>query len=64
MKKSIKEIESIYKYILNSDTNNVITITSNDKDIKRNIKNKKYIVREYSEEFLTGLYANLDTNLL
>ena len=31
---------------------------------KRNIKNKKYIVREYSEEFLTGLYANLDTNLL
>ena len=39
-------------------------IITNDKDIKRNIKNKKYIVREYSEEFLTGLYANLDTNLL
>lgn len=41
-----------------------IPINTNDKDIKRNIKNKKYIVREYSEEFLTGLYANLDTNLL
>lgn len=41
-----------------------IPINTNDKDIKRNIKNKKYIVREYSEDFLTGLYANLDTNLL
>ena len=41
-----------------------IPINTNDKDIKRNIKNKKYICREYSEEFLTGLYANLDTNLL
>lgn len=41
-----------------------IPINTNDKDIKGNIKNKKYIVREYSEEFLTGLYANLDTNLL
>ena len=41
-----------------------IPINTNDKDIKRNIKNKKYIGREYSEEFLTGLYANLDTNLL
>ena len=34
-----------------------------DKDIKRNIKNKKYIGREYPEEFLNGLYANLNTNL-
>ena len=44
MKKSIKEIESIYKYILNSDTNNVITITSNDKDIKKltNSLNKEF----------------------
>ena len=41
-----------------------IPINTNDKDIKRNIKNKKYIGREYSEEFLTGQYANLDTNLL
>ena len=41
-----------------------IPINTNDKDIKRNIKNKQYIGREYSEEFLTGLYANLDTNLL
>lgn len=41
-----------------------IPINTNDKDIKRNIKNKKYIGREYSEEFLTGLYANLYTNLL
>ena len=44
MKKSIKEIESIYKYILNSDTNNVITINSNDKDIKKltNSLNKEF----------------------
>ena len=44
MKKSIKEIESTYKYILSSDTNNVITITSNDKDIKKltNSLNKEF----------------------
>ena len=35
MRKTIKEIESNYKYILNSDTNNIITITSNDKYIKK-----------------------------
>ena len=35
MKKSINEIENAYKYILNSDTNNIIAITSNDKDIKK-----------------------------
>ena len=40
-----------------------IPINTNDKDIKRNIKNKKYIGREYSEEFLNGLYANLNTSL-
>ena len=40
-----------------------IPINTNDKDIKRNIKNKKYIGREYSEEFFNGLYANLNTNL-
>ena len=40
-----------------------IPINTNDKDIKRNIKNKKYIGREYPEEFLNGLYANLNTNL-
>ena len=34
MKRSIKEIEKDYKYILNANTNNVITISSNDKDIK------------------------------
>lgn len=39
------------------------SINTNDKDIKRNIKNKKYIGREYSEEYLNGLYANLNTNL-
>ncbi len=38
-------------------------INSNDKDIKKNIKNKKYIGREYSEEFLNSLYANVDENL-
>ena len=41
-----------------------IPINTNDKDIIiNNIKNKKYIGREYSEEFLNGLYANLNTNL-
>lgn len=40
-----------------------IPINSNDKDIKKNIKNKKYISREYSEEFLNSLYANVDENL-
>ena len=40
-----------------------IPINTNDKDIKRDIKNKKYIGREYSEEFLNGLYANLNTSL-
>ena len=40
-----------------------IPINTNDKNIKRNIKNEKYIGREYSEEFLNGLYANLNTNL-
>ena len=38
-------------------------INSNDKDIKKNIKNKEYIGREYSEEFLNSLYANVDENL-
>lgn len=38
-------------------------INMNDKDIKRNIKNKKYMGREYSKEFLNGLYANVDANL-
>lgn len=35
IRKTVKEIESTYKYILNADTNNVITITSNDKYIKK-----------------------------
>lgn len=34
MKKSIREIEQSFKYILKSDTNNVISITSEDKEIK------------------------------
>ena len=44
IKKSIKEIENSYKFILNSDTNNIITITSNDKDIKKltNIINNEF----------------------
>ena len=44
MRKTIKEIESTYKYILNADTNNIITITSNDKYIKKltNSLNKEF----------------------
>lgn len=34
MKKSIREIEQSFKYILKSDTNNVISITSEDKEIR------------------------------
>lgn len=34
MKKSIREIEQSFKYILKSDTNNTISITSEDKEIK------------------------------
>lgn len=34
MKKSIKEIEQSFKYILKLDTNNIISITSEDKEIK------------------------------
>lgn len=34
MKKSIREIEQSFKYILKSDTNNVISISSEDKEIK------------------------------
>ena len=34
MKKSIKEIEQSFKYILKADTNNTIAITSEDKEIK------------------------------
>ncbi len=32
--KSIREIEQSLKYILKSDTNNIISITSEDKEIK------------------------------
>ena len=34
MRKSIREIEQSLKYILKSDTNNIISITSEDKEIK------------------------------
>ena len=33
MKKSIKEIQSLLKEILDEDTNHLITISSSDKDI-------------------------------
>ena len=35
VKRSIKEIEKSFSYILKEDTNNLITISSSDKDIKR-----------------------------
>lgn len=34
IKHSIKEIEKSFTYILKADTNNIITISSSDKDIK------------------------------
>lgn len=34
MKKSIREVEQSFKYILKSDTNSIISITSEDKEIK------------------------------
>ena len=42
-----------------------IPINKDDKDIIiNNIKNKKYIGREYSNEFLENLYANVDLILV
>lgn len=34
LKKTIREIENSFTYILESDTNNIVTISSLDKDIK------------------------------
>ena len=34
IKKTIREIEKSFTYILESDTNNIVTISSLDKDIK------------------------------
>ena len=68
----LKEVMNRYyqncEYTINKNDkkdyqNYKIPINSNDKDIKKNIKNKKYISREYSEEFLNSLYANVDENL-
>ena len=43
LKKTIKEIDNSFDYILKSDTNNIISVTSEDKDLKQlaNTLNKK-----------------------
>lgn len=64
----LKGVMNRYYHTINKNDkkdyqNYKIPINSNDKDIKKNIKNKKYMSREYSEEFLNSLYANVDENL-
>ena len=57
MKKSIKEIQSLLKEILDEDTNNLITISSSDKDVKNlasnlNIELKK--IRKQKLQYQNG----------
>ena len=57
MKKSIKEIKSLLKEILDEDTNNLITISSSDKDVKNlasnlNIELKK--IRKQKLQYQNG----------
>lgn len=57
MKKSINEIEADFKYILKSDTNNIISITSEDRNIKKltNSLNKELTnLREQKLQYENG----------
>ena len=57
IKHSIKEIEKAFTYILKSDTNNIITISSSDKDIKNlaiNINNNLIDLRKQTIQFKSG----------
>lgn len=76
MKKSIKEIESSFKFILNSDTNNIISISSEDKSIKqlaiclnkelKNLRNKRLKYENGNQELerlITDISHDLRTPL-
>ena len=57
IKHSIKEIEKAFTYILKSDTNNIITISSSDKDIKNlaiNINDNLIDLRKQTIQFKSG----------
>lgn len=57
IKKSIKEIEKSITFILNSDTNNVITISSSDKDVRDltiNLNNNIVDLRKQKLQYQNG----------
>ena len=57
IKHSIKEIEKSFTYILKSDTNNIITISSSDKDIKNltiNINENLTDLRKQTLQYKSG----------
>lgn len=57
IKKSIKEIEKSFNYILKSDTNNIIVITSTDKNIKElavNLNNNLIDLRNQKLQYKNG----------
>lgn len=57
IKHSIKEIEKSFTYILKSDTNNIITISSSDKDIKSltiNINDNLIDLRKQMLQYKSG----------
>ena len=57
IKHSIKEIENSFTYILKADTNNMITISSSDKDIKNltiNINNNLTDLRKQTLQYKSG----------
>ena len=64
MKKSIKEITSSLNEILNSDTNNVITISSNNKQLKKlasNINKELKTLRNQRTQYENGNQELKDT---
>lgn len=76
MKKSINEIEADFKYILKSDTNNIIFITSEDRNIKKltnslnkeltNLRNQKLQYENGNQELqrlITDISHDLRTPL-
>lgn len=50
LKKSFKEIENSLEEILSLDTNNIITISSNDKDIKKLVYNLNKEIKELRKQ--------------
>lgn len=68
MKKSIREIEKNYTYILKADTNNLITISSSDVDIKKlttHLNNNLIELRKQKLQYQNGNkeIENIITNI-